>query len=48
MEADTSIDFGIMFSTPFTVKTLEKNLPFYSSIKSNDEKIFEIYVDTLN
>ena len=29
---DRSIDFGIMFSTPLSVKTLEQDLPFYSNI----------------
>ncbi len=30
---NTKIDFGIMFSTPLTVKTLDKNLPYYGKIK---------------
>ncbi len=42
---DASIDFGIMFMTPLSIKTLEQDLPFYSTIGAQEQKTFEIFVD---
>jgi hypothetical protein len=36
-----------MFATPLSIKTIEKNIPFYANIKSKEEKTFELFVDAL-